>query len=112
MSDAQAWNPESDEYISISKMEYDLKEELGEYPVTFSTAAGTSVQADASSWSISHLSRMSSANEAVMAFNFFKTVDEITESQLRWIPISRRGPTPQGWKLSDEEQSCRHQRRL
>ena len=40
-ADAQAWDPQTDEYISISKIEYDLKEELGEYPVTFSTSAGT-----------------------------------------------------------------------
>ena len=43
-ADAQAWNPQTDEYISISKIEYDLKEELGEYPVTFSTSNGTSIQ--------------------------------------------------------------------
>ena len=43
-ADAQAWDPQADEYISINKIEYDLKEEIGEYPVTFSTANGTSIQ--------------------------------------------------------------------
>lgn len=31
-ANAQAWNPESDEYISIAKLEYNVKPELGEYP--------------------------------------------------------------------------------
>ena len=43
-ADAQAWNPETDDYISISKIDYDLKEEIGEYAVTFSTSSGTSVE--------------------------------------------------------------------
>ena len=42
-ADAQAWDPENDEYLSISKIEYELKEEVGNYPVTFSTALGTAV---------------------------------------------------------------------
>ena len=29
-ADAQAWNPETDDYISISKIDYDLKEEIEE----------------------------------------------------------------------------------
>ena len=29
-ADAQAWNPETDEYISITKIDYELKEELGD----------------------------------------------------------------------------------
>ena len=32
-SNAQAWNPETDDYISIAKVEYDLKEEEGQFPV-------------------------------------------------------------------------------
>ena len=36
LSNAQAWNPETDDYISISKIEYDLKEEEGQYPVAVS----------------------------------------------------------------------------
>ena len=43
-SNAQAWNPETDDYISIAKVEYDLKEEEGQYPVTFATGNGTSIE--------------------------------------------------------------------
>lgn len=30
-ADAQAWETQEDEYISISKIEYDIKEEIGTY---------------------------------------------------------------------------------
>ncbi len=42
-ADAQAWNPDTDECISIKEVDYHIKKENGTYPVTFSTAAGTSV---------------------------------------------------------------------
>ena len=42
-ADAQAWNPDEDELISIKEVKYNIKKENGTYPVTFSTAAGTSV---------------------------------------------------------------------
>ena len=44
------------------------------------------------------------ANEAIMAFNFFKTVDEILESQALDTDI-KTWANAQGWKLSDESQS-------
>ena len=43
-ANAQAWNPETDDYISIAKIEYDIRPEVGEYPVRFSTAAGTVIE--------------------------------------------------------------------
>lgn len=44
------------------------------------------------------------ANEAVMAFDFQTTVEEIAESQALDIDI-RTWANAQGWKLSDENQS-------
>ena len=44
LSNAQAWDPETDEYISIAKVEYSLSREEGRYPVTFSTSGGTSIE--------------------------------------------------------------------
>ncbi len=102
-ADAQAWNPETDEYNSISKIEYDLKEELGEYPVTFTTAAGTSVQRRIFVVNQPFV-KNERANEAVMAFNFFKTVDEIKESVALDTDL-KTWANAQGWKLSDESQS-------
>ena len=103
LSNAQAWDPQSDEFISIAKVEYDLSREEGAYPVVFSTANGTSVER------IIHVVdqpfvKNEKANEGVMAFNFFKTVDEITESQALDTDL-KTWAGAQGWKLSDEDVS-------
>ena len=42
-ADAQAWNPTDDTFTSITKIEHNLEEALGEYQVTFSTASGLSI---------------------------------------------------------------------
>ena len=102
-SNAQAWDPESDEYISIAKIEYDLQEEIGQYPVTFSTPSGTSIERNIFVVNQPFV-KNEKANEAIMAFNFFKTVDEITESQALDTDL-KLWANAQGWKLSDEDQS-------
>ena len=76
-ADAQAWSSETDEYISISKIEYDVNAELGEYPVVFSTANGTAIERKIIVVD-QRVVKNEKANEAVMAFNFFKTVDELS----------------------------------
>ncbi len=38
LSNAQAWDPETDEYISIAKVEYSLEKGGREIPVTFTTS--------------------------------------------------------------------------
>lgn len=103
LSNAQAWNPETDDYISIAKIEYDLKEELGQYPVTFATANGTSIERHIFVVN-QRFVKNDKANEAVMAFNFFKTVDEIHES-LALDTDLKTWANAQGWKLSNENES-------
>lgn len=102
-SNAQAWDPKTDEYISIAKIEYDLKPEEGEYPVTFSTSKGTSVKRNIFVVNQPFI-KNEKANEGVMAFNFSKTVDEIIESQALDTDL-KTWANAQGWKLTDEEQS-------
>lgn len=101
-SNAMAWDPETDEYISIANIEYELKEELGEYPVVFSTASGTNIVRKIVVVNQPFV-KNEKANEAIMAFNFFKTVDEIQESQTLDVDIMTWA-NAQGWKLSDENQ--------
>ena len=103
LSNAQAWNPETDDYISISKIEYDLKEEEGQYPVVFSTSNGTSIERTIFVVNQPFV-KNEKANEAIMASNFQKTVDEILESQALDTDI-KTWANAQGWKLSDEDQS-------
>ena len=103
LSNAQAWDPASDEFISIAKVEYDLSKEEGAYPVVFSTANGTSVERTIHVVDQPFV-KNEKANEGVMAFNFFKTVDEITESQALDTDL-KTWAGAQGWKLSDEDVS-------
>lgn len=78
-ADAQAWNPDTEEWISIQKITYDIKPENGIYPVTFSTAAGTSVTVN---MIVKDENRVINKEyqEKIFAVNFFKTADEIKES--------------------------------
>ncbi|MEG0709282.1 MAG: ABC transporter ATP-binding protein [Longicatena sp.] len=99
-ADAQAWDPQNDEYISISKMEYDIQEEIGTYPVTFSTSSNTSVTINVFVVQQQYVENPK-ANEAISAFNFFKTVDELKESAAIDTDL-KTWANAQSWKLSDE----------
>ena len=103
LANAQAWEVESDEYVSIAKVEYELVEEEGQYPVTFTTANGTSIECTIFAVDQPFV-KNEKANEAVMAFNFIKTVVEIQESQALDTDL-KTWANAQGWKLSNEDQS-------
>ena len=78
-ADAQAWDPQSDERISITQIDYELNPKFGRYPVTFHTAAGTSVTAD---MIVQEPNRFVAEEhgEEIYAVNFFKKADELQES--------------------------------
>ena len=78
-ADAQAWNPKTEERISISSVEYQAGKEKGSYPVTFKTSAGTSVTVN---MIVDEINRVidDEYGEEIYAVNFFKTVDDIQES--------------------------------
>lgn len=78
-ADAQAWNPENDEWISIHSVEYNVEPKYGTYPVTFKTAHGTQVTTDIV---IEEVNRVDNTEyeEKIYAVNFLKNVDEIQES--------------------------------
>ncbi|MCF0258463.1 MAG: ABC transporter ATP-binding protein [Erysipelotrichaceae bacterium] len=100
-ADAQAWN-DDDEQLSIEKVETNLKEELGNYDITFYTQGGLSIT--------KHIRVVDQAvvknekkNEAVSAFNFFKTADEIMESVALDTDL-KTWANAQAWKLDNEEE--------
>ena len=103
LANAQAWKVESDEYVSIAKVEYELAEEEGQYPVTFTTANGTSIECTIFVVDQPFV-KNEKANEAVMAFNFIKTATEIQESQALDTDL-KTWANAQGWKLSNEDES-------
>ena len=102
-ADAQAWKESDDSYISISKIEHNLKEELGEYTVTFQTSSGLSTTRKIIVVDQKYV-RNEKANEAVSAFNFFKTVDEIKESVALDTDL-KTWANAIGWKLSNEDEA-------
>jgi len=79
-ADAQAWDESDEEYLSLAKIEYDIKKEPGTYPVTFSTNKGTSISVEIfvvkQTYVLDEKKRL-----GIAAFDFFKTMDEIKESQ-------------------------------
>ena len=76
---------------------------MGSYPVTFSSSSGTSVQRTIFEVNQPFV-RNEKANEAVMAFNFFKAVDEIKESVALDTDL-KTWASAQAWKLTDENES-------
>lgn len=102
-ADAQAWKPSDDTYTSISKIEHDLQAKSGEYEVTYATASGLSIKRKIIVVDQPFV-KNEKANEAVSAFNFFKTVDEIKESVTLDTDL-KTWANAMGWKLSNEDEA-------
>lgn len=77
-ANAQAWNDE-DEDVSISDVEYDVKEKIGTYSCVFSTDNKTSITIRINVVKPKAVEDKDN-EEAIQAFNFFTTVSEIQES--------------------------------
>lgn len=102
-ADAQAWDDESDELLSIENVDTNLKEEIGEYQITFTTRGGLSITkrifvVDQA------VVRNDKKNEGMSAFNFYKTADEIKESVALDTDL-KTWANAQAWKLDNEDES-------
>ena len=98
-ADAQAWDSESEDWISINKVEYEIEPKIGTYPVTFSTKAGTMVSAH---MFVREANRIASKEyeEEIYAVNFFKKVDEIKESMALDTDL-KTWANASAWSLED-----------
>ena len=76
-ADAQAWKSSTEELVSISRVEYDIKAQKGRYPVSFHTAAGTMITVD---MIVDDENKVEASNETIYAVNIYKTIDDIKES--------------------------------
>lgn len=102
-ADAQAWNASTDELLPIEKVETDLKEKLGEYTITFRTIDGLSITRKI--WVVDQkVVENPKVNEAMSAFNFFKTPDEIEES-LTLDTDLKTWANAQAWKMDNEQEA-------
>jgi len=99
-ADAQAWTSDTEDWISIHKVEYDIKPEIGTYPVTFSTKAGTMVSAQ---MFVREANRIASKEyeEEIYAVNFFKKADEIKDSMALDTDL-RTWANASAWSLEDD----------
>ncbi len=99
-ADAQAWNPDTDEFVSINKVDYKISTENGTYPVTFTTSAGTMVTVN---MIVVDANRKVSTeyNEEIFAVNFFKKTDEIKESIALETDL-KTWANASAWSLDDD----------
>lgn len=79
LASAEAWDSETEEPVSIKEIEHEIQKEIGVYPVTFSTARGTSITVNAV---VKQENRVESKvyREEIYAMNIFKKVEDIEES--------------------------------
>lgn len=98
-ANAQAWDFD-DEDVSISKVHYDVKAEKGVYPCTFETSNGTSITINITVIEPIYTEDENN-DEAVQAFDFYKTVDEIKESIALDTDL-KRWANATAWSLEDE----------
>ncbi len=77
-ANAQAWN-DDDEFVSISKISYNIKPEVGVYKCTFGTDNNTEISIDISV--VTPKAVEDTANEeSIQAFDFFCSAEDIRES--------------------------------
>lgn len=77
-ANAQAWNDDNED-VSLTTVEYDVKPEVGVYPCTFATDAGTSITIRI------HVVKPqvvedTENEEKIQAFDFYRNADDIRES--------------------------------
>ena len=102
LASAEAWDSETEEPISIKTVVNDIKPETGNYTVTFSTAAGTSITVKAL---VVAENRVVSKvyEEEIYAMNFFKKVEDIQESIALDTDLETWA-SASAWSLEDGEQ--------
>ena len=78
-ANAQAWNAETEEDISITEVKHDIKGEPGKYEVTFKTDAGTEIKIHVNVI-VPRVNTDDADNIGIQAFDVYKSVSEIQES--------------------------------
>ena len=79
-ANAQAWN-EDNEDVSLSKVTYNVKNEVGTYDCTFATDKGTEISIKIFVVKPNVIEDQSN-EEGIQAFDFYRTADEIKESMV------------------------------
>lgn len=79
LADARAWETDSDEWISIKDVSYDIQAQNGEYTVVFKTQSDTTISVKAL---VRDQNRVidKEYQEEIFAMNFTRSIDSISES--------------------------------
>ena len=99
-SNAQAWNPDTEEDISIAAVDYDIKNEAGKYDVTFKTEKGTSIKAHVNVV-VPRVNKDKEEGIGIQAFDIYKSVDEIKESIAMSVDL-KTWADAYAWYLDDD----------
>ena len=102
LASAEAWDAETEEPISIKTVEHDIKPETGDYTVTFSTGAGTSITVQAKVVA-ANKAESTVYQEEIYAMNFFKKVEDIQESMALDTDL-KMWANASAWSLEDENE--------
>ena len=78
-SNAQAWNPETEEDIAINEVIHEIKAEAGKYPIVFKTAKGTQINVNVNVV-LPKINENKDEKIGIQAFDIYKSIDEIKES--------------------------------
>ena len=101
-ANAQAWKADSEDEVSISDVEYDIKPIAGKYPIVFKTSAGTCVKADVT---VMEPKVIEDREEkiGIQAFDVYKTIDEIKESMAISVDL-KNWADAYAWDLETENE--------
>ena len=99
LAQAEAWNSETEEPVSIKSVESTIRKETGKYSVKFTTLAGTSITVAAH---VVRANRQTSPvfQEEISAMEFFVKTDDIKDSMALDTDL-KTWANAQAWSLED-----------
>ena len=99
LASAEAWDSETEEPVSIREVTHDIQKDTGNYPVTFTTAKGTSITV---SCIVKDENRVESKvfREEIYAMNFFVKTDDIIDSMALDTDL-KTWANASAWSLDD-----------
>ena len=98
-ANAQAWD-DKDEYVSLTKIDYEILNHPGKYAVTFKTSENTSITVTISVVEPKYVED-DKHGVGITAFDFYKTADEIKESMMLSTDL-KMWANASAWDLEDD----------
>ncbi len=102
LAQAEAWNRDTGNSVSIKDVRSDIRKDVGKYHVTFATAAGTEISVEAN---VVQANSMTNPvfKEKIYAMNFFVKTDDIRDSMALDTDL-KTWANASAWSLEDDTQ--------